>query len=137
MKKTNEKSAKQLEKETNKNKKRNIKLYKIYEPFAWDLMFYYVVEYLFFTGVKGYNASQVLLLSATYIGAKFITQVPSYIWVSSFGKCKVLIAANLSLVLYLIMCLTAPNYYIMLLAQVFFGVAFCLKDACESDIMYD
>ena len=41
-------------------KKRNMKLYPIYEMFGLDFMFYYVIELLFFMQVKGLTAADVV-----------------------------------------------------------------------------
>ena len=137
MKKTEEKTAEQLEKELNKKKKRNITLYKMYEPFAWDLIFYYVVEYLFFTQVKGYNSSQILFLGSVYLATKLLCQIPGYVCVSKFGKKKMLVVGNIALLIYLTLFMITPNIYVSIIAQMFFGIAFCFKDSCESDLLYD
>ena len=47
-------------------KKRNMKLYPIYEMFGLDFMFYYVIELLFFMQVKGLT----VVIIANKIGKK-------------------------------------------------------------------
>ncbi len=134
---TKEKEQELLQKKLNKEKKNNIKLYKWYEPFAWDLLFYYVVEFLFLAGVKGYTSSQIILLSGIYLTGKLLFQIPGYVCVSKYGKKIMLVVGNLSLVIYLLLFMFAPNFYVMLIAEIFFSLAFCFKDSCESDLLYD
>ena len=134
---TKEKEAELLQKKVNKEKKNNIKLYKWYEPFAWDLLFYYVVEFLFLAGVKGYTSSQIILLSGIYLTGKLLFQIPGYVCVSKYGKKIMLVVGNLSLVIYLLLFMLAPNFYVMIIAEIFFALAFCFKDSCESDLLYE
>ena len=137
MKDTKEKTIDAVQKKINKEKKGNIKLYKWYEPFAWDLLFYYVVEYLFLAGVKGYSSSQIILLTGIYLTGKLLFQIPGYVFVSKYGKKIMLVVGNLSLVIYLLLFMFAPNFFVMIVAEIFFSSAFCFKDACESDLLYD
>lgn len=59
-----------------KARKQNLKLYSLYRAVSLDLIFYYAVEYLFLTEVKGLSPSNVVLGGAFY--AIFITflQIP-------------------------------------------------------------
>ena len=54
------------EKELERKKKNNIKLYPIYRVFSWDLLFYYAIIYLFLTIEKGISAAEVLQFDAFY-----------------------------------------------------------------------
>ena len=74
------------EKKLRNKKKINIDLYKSYRTFAYDLMFYYAIEYLFLTVEKGLSAAQVLKFNAFYILFKFITQIPVTILIQRTGK---------------------------------------------------
>ena len=116
---TKEKEAELLQKKVNKEKKNNIKLYKWYEPFAWDLLFYYVVEFLFLAGVKGYTSSQIILLSGIYLTGKLLFKIPGYVCVSKYGKKIMLVVGNLSLVIYLLLFMLAPNFYVMIIAEIY------------------
>ena len=78
-----------------KQKKHNIKLFPIYKMFAWDLLFYYAISFLFLTNVKGISAAEVVLIDVSfYTFFKFTFQLPGTIVVDRFGKRKSLIFAN-------------------------------------------
>lgn len=47
-------------KKLNKIKRNNAKLYPIYKMFSWDLLFFYSVEFLFYTITKKVTASEIL-----------------------------------------------------------------------------
>ena len=57
----------------------NIKLFPIYKMFAWDLLFYYAISFLFLTEVKHFTAADVVLVDVSlYTLFKFLLQVPRY-----------------------------------------------------------
>ena len=67
-------------------KNNNIKVYKKYRVFSWDLLFYYAIIYLFLTIEKKITPAQVLQFDAFYILFKFITQIPSTLIIQKIGK---------------------------------------------------
>ena len=44
----------------------NMKLFPIYKMFAWDLLFYYAISFLFLTNVKSLSASEVVLVDVSF-----------------------------------------------------------------------
>ena len=55
----------------------NAKLFPYYKMFSWDLLFFYSINFLFLTQIKGLSASNVLLMDSFYTLFKFIGQIPS------------------------------------------------------------
>ena len=53
-----------------KKRRNNAILYPIYKMVSWDLLCFYSVEFLFYTITKGVTASQVLLITASYMLGK-------------------------------------------------------------------
>ena len=45
---------------------RNIKIYPAYKMLSWDLLFYYSINFIFLTQIKGISASNVLFAEACY-----------------------------------------------------------------------
>ena len=105
--------------------------------FSWDLMFYYVISFMFLTTVKGFNASQILLIDAFYTLSKFLLQMPLVSVVDKLGKRKSLIIANISVALYMLFILFAVNIYMVILAGFFGAFGFLIKSLSESSLLYD
>lgn len=118
-------------------KEYNQKLFPYYKMFSWDLMFYYVISFMFLTTVKGFNASQILLIDAFYTLSKFLLQIPLVGVVDKLGKRKSLIIANISVALYMLLILFAVNIYMVILAGFFGAFGFLIKSLSESSLLYD
>lgn len=118
-------------------KKNNIRTYYKYEPFAWDLLFYYAIQYLFLTSTKNINSSQVLLISACYISFKLILQIPCHILVQKYGKKKMITLGNFSVAINILFFIFAHDFIVLCFAEIFLSLGFNLKDMCESDLLYD
>lgn len=125
------------EKELNRKKKNNIKLYPIYRIFSWDLLFYYAIIYLFLTIEKGISAADVLKFDAFYILFKFLTQIPCTLLIQKIGKRKSLILANFVLAVHILIIMFATNFEMLLVSQLLCAFSFIIKSTCESDMLYD
>lgn len=77
-------------------KKRNMKLYPIYEMFGLDFMFYYVIELLFFMQVKGLTAADVVLLESFYAAFAIVMQFVVVIIANKIGKKKSIVLRQYS-----------------------------------------
>ena len=58
-----------------KNNNRNIRIFKIYEMFSKDLLFYYAISILFLIQAKNLTISQILLIESSYPLSKVIVQL--------------------------------------------------------------
>ena len=115
----------------------NMKIFPLYKALAWDTLFYYAIEFLFLTGVKGLSAAQVLFVDAFYPLFKFILEIPSNIIVQKLGKRRSLILGNLFVVADLLLLILATNIYMIILAWFFSGFGYALKGLTESNLLYD
>ena len=115
----------------------NMKIFPIYKAISWDALFYYAIEFLFLTGIKGLSAAQVLFVDAFYPIFKFILEIPSNIIVSKLGKRKSIILGNLFIVFDLILLILASNIYMIILAWFFSAFGYALKGLTESNLLYD
>ena len=91
-------------------KKNNIKIYKIYKIFSWDLLFYYAIIYLFLTIEKKITPAQVLQFDAFYILFKFLTQIPSTLIIQKVGKRRSLIIANFILTIHILIIMFSKSF---------------------------
>ena len=51
----------------NKIKRKNAKLFPIYKMFSWDLLFFYSIEFLFYTIAKKLTASEILMINGALL----------------------------------------------------------------------
>ncbi len=126
--------------ETSKNSNNmsnNMKIFPLYKALAWDNLFYYAIEFLFLTGVKGLTAAQVLFVDAFYPIFKFILEIPSNIIVNKLGKRRSLIIGNLLLVADILFLILATNMYMIIIAWFFSAFGYALKGLTESNLLYD
>ena len=77
-----------------KAKSYNARIFPIYKMFAWDLLFYYSISFLFLTQNKGLSASQVLFAEAFYSIFKLVFQIPCVNIIELLGKRRSLIFGN-------------------------------------------
>ena len=120
-----------------KHKKYNQSLYKIYKMFAWDLLFYYAISFLFLTKAKGLTTSEIIFADAFYPLFKLIFQLPCTILIEKLGKKKSLILANLSITTYVLIVLGLTSKYGYIVADVFCAFGFIIKGIAESNVLYD
>lgn len=118
-------------------KEHNIKLYKFYKPFAWDLLFYYAISFLFLTDIKGFTASQILFVDAFFPLFKSFLHIVCTVLIEKLGKRRCLIFGNINLAIYLLFIMGGESVPLLILANFFFAISDVLKSLCESNILYD
>ena len=130
-------NAKKLNKRKNKARRINAMLFPIYKVFAWDLLCYYSIEYLFFTITKGLTPSMVLIVAAAYIIAKVIMQIPAVIISEYLGKKKSIIIGNTLVALHIILVIFSPNLLLICIAQMISGLGYDIKAICDGNLLYE
>lgn len=115
----------------------NMKVYPIYKMLSWDLLFYYSINFIFLTQIKGFSASAVLLSEAFYPIFKVATQLPLTVLVEKIGKRNSLILANSINVLSVLSYIIASNLAFVFIGQFFSAVAFNIKGIVETNLLYD
>lgn len=119
-------------------RKINMKLYPIYKMFSWDLLFYYVISFLFLTEVKGFSASQIVLLDVSiYTLFRGLSQLPSTIITDKLGKRMSLIVGNFFLSFAILFILQCPNVFVLVIAEFCMAFGFSIKSIAEPNILYD
>lgn len=127
----------ELNKKRNKARRENAKLYPIYKMFAWDLLCYYSIEYLFLTITKGITPSQVLVISAVYTISKVILQIPAVIISEYLGKKKSIMLGNLLVLFNIILLINAPNFLIICISEFISALGWNIKAICDGNLLYD
>lgn len=115
----------------------NMKIFPIYKGLSWDALFYYAIEFLFLTNIKGLTAAQVLFVDAFYPIFKFILEIPSNIIVNKLGKRRSLILGNIFVVGDILFLILANNIYMVIFAWFLSAFGYALKGLTESNLLYD
>lgn len=123
--------------EINKDRRKNAQLYPIYKMFSWDLLFFYSIEFLFYTITKGLTATEVLIVSGLYIIFKVIMYIPAVAISDIFGKRKTIILGNFLIVLQLCILIFLPGMLSVIIANLFYAIGYSLKSITESNLLYD
>lgn len=123
--------------ENSKNMSYNMKIFPIYKGLSWDALFYYAIEFLFLTSIKGLTAAQVLFVDAFYPIFKFILEIPSNIIVNKLGKRRSLILGNIFIVGDILFLILASNMYMVIFSWFLSAFGYALKGLTESNLLYD
>lgn len=124
-------------KELSKIKRKNAKLYPIYKMFSWDLLFFYSIEFLFYTIVKKVTASEILIIYGFYLIFKLLMQIPAVAITDFLGKRKSMILGNMLLVVYMIILMSVPGAVGIVIANFFCAAGYDIKTIAEANLLYD
>lgn len=72
--------------EIQKMRKTNMKIFPTYKKLAWDYLFFYTIDFLFLTQIKGISGADVVLKSKFYAFFSIILQIPANIIVEFLGR---------------------------------------------------
>lgn len=126
--------------QTNDNtsvRKYNIKLFIIYKMLSSDLLFYYAIDFLFLTQIKGISAASVVLADSIYTIFRLLFQIPCAILADKIGKKTSLIIANIALAIYMVLIIFCVDMKTLIIANVFAALSFTIKGICGPAFLYD
>ena len=118
-------------------RKKNIRIYQIYEIIAIDLLFYYSTIFLFYINQKQLLNYQILLIDTSYIFFKLLFYMFSQVCVQKYGKRNMLILGNIFVLASLIILLGFKSVIAFLISAALCALGFDLKELCESNLLYD
>lgn len=124
-------------KEISKIKRKNAKLYPIYKMFSWDLLFFYSIEFLFYTITKKVTASEILIINGFYLLFRIAMQIPAVALTDLLGKRKSIILGNMLLIVYMLILLCFPGAISIIIADLVFALGYDMKTIAESNLLYD
>ena len=117
-------------------KQKNVKIYPIYKMFAWDLLFYYSITFLFMNQVKGISASQIFIGSASYLIFKLIFQLFAPIVINVIGKRKGTILGNIFVSISILHMILVPGSVInYIITNLIMAIGYVFKGICEATIL--
>lgn len=124
-------------KEINKKRRNNAKLYPVYKMFSWDLLFFYSIEFLFYTITKKVTASEVLIINGFYLLFRMLMQIPAVAITDFLGKRKSIILGNLLLIVYMLILILGPGAISIIIADLMFSLGYNIKTIAEANLLYD
>ena len=118
-----------------KAKSYNSKLFPIYKMFSWDLLFYYSINFLFWTQTKGLSASTILFGDSFYYLFKIIFQIPCVNIVEIMGKRKALMLGNVFISASLLSLILGNGLSALIICNLFMAIGFSIKAICEPALL--
>lgn len=131
------KNVQKDKKELRKNRRINAKLYPIYKMFSWDLLFFYSIEFLFYTITKKITVSEVLIINGFYLLFKIISEIPAVAITDFLGKKKSIVLGNVLLIVNMLILIFLPGSISIILANLVFALGEDIKTIAESNLLYD
>lgn len=119
------------QKKLNKIRRKNAKLFPIYKMFSWDLLFFYSIEFLFYTITKKITASQVLMISGLFLFFKIVMQIPAVTIANKIGKRNSIVLGNILLIIYSVILIFAPGALSVIVADMFLALGSSIKTIAE------
>lgn len=116
-------------------RKRNMKLFPMYKKLAWDYIFFYTINFLFLTQVKGINPADVVLIDSFYYLFATIAQIPATLVIEFLGRKNSIIFANILNSLYMIVIMFSKNLFNLMIAECLSSLAFAIKDSAEPSLL--
>lgn len=118
-----------------KKRKNNMKIYPIYTMIGLDLMFFYGIKILFLSQVKNIEVSYIVLSESFYALFYIILQIPINVIMGKIGKKSSIVVGNVFNMLYIVLILSASNFYQLIIAELISSIAFGFKTISESSIL--
>ncbi len=129
--------TKEKDVEERKKRKLNIKIFPIYNMLGLDFIFYYAIQVLFLTQLKGISVSEIVLAGSAYAFTSIVVQIPALVFVDKVGKSKSLLIGNIINTLCILTVIFCPNFLTFLIEECVTAIAFALKGITESCILND
>ena len=120
-----------------KIRKRNMKLFTIYEAIGLDYIFYYGIEVLFLSQVKGVSDSNIVLLSSLYAIFMIIFQIPICGILNRNGKRKSILYGNILKLISILIIAIGSSFMEMALSQMIKALGFALTGVSVKPLLTD
>lgn len=118
-----------------KIRKNNMRLFPIYEAIGLDYVFYYGIEVLFLSQVKGISDSNIVLLNALYAIFLIIFQIPICGVLNRIGKRKSILCGNILKLLSVIIICTGQGFTWMAISQIIRAIGFALTTISANPLL--
>ena len=120
-----------------KIRKRNARIFPIYKMFSWDLLFFYPIQFLFYTITKGINTSQILVANSIFLLVKAIAKIPAVHISNKVGSAKSIVIGNCFMVLHTLFLIIIPGFTGVIIANIMMALGFAFKELGEDELLFD
>ena len=121
--------------DTRMMRKTNMRIFPTYKKLAWDFLFFYTIDFLFLTQVKGISASDVMLKSTFYAFFSIVLQLPANVIVEFLGRKNSIILGNVFNCLYMVIIMMSRSLLDLIIAEFFGAIAFSIKNVAEPSLL--
>ena len=121
--------------ETQKMRKVNMRIFPTYKKLAWDYLFFYTIDFLFLTQIKGISAADVVLKSTFYAFLSIILQIPANIIIEFLGRKNSIILGNILNCFYMVILMLSRNLFDLIFAELISAIAFSIKNIAEPSLL--
>lgn len=112
-----------------------MKLYPKYKTLSWDYIFFYTINFLFLTQVKGINPADVVLIDSFYYLFAVFCQIPATFIIEFLGKKNSIILGNILSCLYMVMIIFSTNLFNLIIAEILSSLSFAIKESAEPSLL--
>ena len=116
-------------------RKTNMRIFPTYKRLAWDYLFFYTIDFLFLTQIKGISASDVMLKSTFYAFFSIALQIPANIIVEFLGRKNSVILGNILSCLYMVIIMMSGSLFDLIVAEFFSSMSFTIKNVAEPSLL--
>lgn len=118
------------------NAKNNVKIYKKYKMFAYDWLFFYAIQVMFFTITKKFSMSEVMYITAFYATFVFFWQIPANFISEKLGLKRSVVLGNILVSLNCLLYIFVPNVSGIIFSDCLGSLGFTLKSLAEGTLLY-
>ena len=126
---------KSKEKEQINARKKNMRIYSVHRMLTFDLLFYYAIKFLFLTQVKGFTASDIVVVSAFLGLFKVLFQIPITVIIDKIGNRRSLIIADLFQATSVTVIMLSNSLPVLIIGNLFGAIAVAMKDVAEPGLL--
>ena len=123
------------EKEQVNARKKNMRIYSVHRMLTFDLLFYYAIKFLFLTQVKGFTASDIVVVSAFLGLFKVLFQIPITVIIDKIGNRRSLIIADLFQATSVTVIMLSNSLPVLIIGNLFGAIAVAMKDVAEPGLL--
>ena len=116
-------------------RKNNMKIFPSYKKLSWDFIFFYTINFLFLTQVKGINPADIVLIDSFYYLFGVITQVPATLVIEFLGRKNSIVFANILNCIYMVVIIFSKNLFNLIIAEIICSLAFAIKESAEPSLL--
>ena len=116
-------------------RKTNMRIFPTYKKLAWDYLFFYTIDFLFLTQIKGISAADVMLKSTFYAFFSIVLQLPANVIVEFLGRKNSVILGNILSCLYMVIIMMSGSLFDLIIAEFFSSMSFSIKNVAEPSLL--